>query len=47
MSTNREFIAPPPMLYQFLEARAGAEFASLMLMLPLLRMTAPRGDERP
>jgi pimeloyl-ACP methyl ester carboxylesterase len=47
MPTNREFIAPPPMLYQFLEARAGAEFASLMLMLPLLRMTAPRGDERP
>ena len=47
MATQREFIAPPPMLYQFLEARAGAEFASLMLMLPLLRMGAPRGDDRP
>jgi pimeloyl-ACP methyl ester carboxylesterase len=35
------------MLYQFLEARAGAEFASLMLMLPLLRMSAPRGAGRP
>jgi len=45
--TQREFIAPPPMLYQFLEARAGAEFASLMLMLPLLRMSAARGDDRP
>ena len=47
MTTKREFINPPPMLYQFLEARAGAEFASLMLMLPLLRMSAPRGDDRP
>ena len=47
MPTNREFIAPPPMLFQFLEARAGAEFASLMLMLPLLRMSAARGEERP
>ncbi len=47
MSTDHDSIAPPPMLYQFLEARAGAEFASLMLMLPLLRMSAPRGDERP
>lgn len=35
------------MLYQFLEARAGAEFASLLLMLPLLRISAPRGDDRP
>ncbi len=35
------------MLFQFLEARAGAEFASLMLMLPLLRMNAPRGEDRP
>ncbi len=47
MSTDHESIAPPPMLHQFLEARAGGEFASLMLMLPLLRMNAPRGNERP
>jgi len=47
MSSERNSIAPPPMLYQFLEARAGAEFASLMLMLPLLRMSAPRGEDRP
>ncbi len=47
MTTNHESIAPPPMLHQFLEARAGAEFASLMLMLPLLRMGAPRGNGRP
>ncbi len=47
MTTERESIAPPPMLYQMLEARAGAEFAALMLKLPLLRMGAPRGNERP
>lgn len=47
MPTDRESIAPPPLLYQFLEARAGAEFASLLLLLPLLRLNAPRGNERP
>ena len=47
MTGQHESIAPPPMLYQFLEARAGAEFATLMLMLPLLRMNAPRGNDRP
>ena len=47
MRTDHTPIAPPPMLHQFLEARAGAEFASLMLMLPLLRMNAPRGNDRP
>lgn len=47
MNGQKESIAPPPMLYQFLEARATAEFAALMLMLPLLRMNAPRGNDRP
>ena len=47
MPVQHESIAPPPMLYQFLEARAGVEFAALMLMLPLLRMSAPRGNDRP
>jgi pimeloyl-ACP methyl ester carboxylesterase len=47
MNAPHEPITPPPLLYQFLEARAGAEFAALMLMLPLLRMNAPRGNDRP
>lgn len=47
MNDHRESIAPPPLLYQFLEARAGVEFAALMLMLPMLRMSAPRGNDRP
>jgi pimeloyl-ACP methyl ester carboxylesterase len=47
MNAPHEPITPPPLLYQFLEARAGAEFAALMLMLPLLRMSAPRGNDRP
>jgi pimeloyl-ACP methyl ester carboxylesterase len=47
MPTERDYIAPPPLLYQFLEARAGAEFASLLLALPLLRMSAPRGADQP
>jgi hypothetical protein len=47
MSNERTPIAPPPTLYQFLEARAGVEFASLLLMLPLLRLSARAGEERP
>jgi pimeloyl-ACP methyl ester carboxylesterase len=47
MNERPEPIAPPPLLYQFLEARAGAEFAALALMMPLLRLHAPRGDDRP
>jgi pimeloyl-ACP methyl ester carboxylesterase len=47
MDERPEPIAPPPLLYQFLEARAGAEFATLALMLPLLKLRASRGNDRP
>jgi len=47
MNERPDPIAPPPLLYQFLEARAGAEFAALALLLPLLRLRAPRGNDRP
>jgi pimeloyl-ACP methyl ester carboxylesterase len=47
VNAPRESIAPPPLLYQFLEARAGMEFAALLLMLPLLRANAPKGSDRP
>lgn len=47
VNAPRETIAPPPPLYQFLEARAGMEFAALLLMLPLLRRSAPKGAGQP
>jgi len=40
-------IAPPSAALQFLEARAGAEYATLLLRLPILRMQAPRGHGEP
>ena len=40
-------IAPPSATLQFLEARAGAEYAALLLQLPILRIQAPRGHGEP
>ena len=40
-------IEPPGPALQFLELRAGAEFAALMLQLPALRAQAPKGHGEP
>jgi pimeloyl-ACP methyl ester carboxylesterase len=40
-------IAPPSVALQFLEARAAAEYAALLLQLPILRLQAPRGHGEP
>lgn len=41
---NRDDIAPPPGWHSLLEGRAGAEASALLLQLPMLRMTLPRGS---
>ena len=41
---SRDDIAPPPRWHTLLEGRAAAEAAALMVQLPLLRMTLPRGS---
>jgi hypothetical protein len=40
---SRDDIAPPPRWHTMLEGRVGAEVSALMLQLPMLRMTVPRG----
>jgi pimeloyl-ACP methyl ester carboxylesterase len=40
---SRDDIAPPQRWHTMLEGRVGAEASALMLQLPLLRMTQPRG----
>ncbi len=46
MNPNKD-IAPPNLGLQMLEGRAGAEYAALMLQLPMLRLQAPRGHGEP
>ena len=41
---SRDDIAPPHRWHQLLEGRVGLEASALMLQLPMLRMTAPRGQ---
>ena len=41
---SRDDIAPPPRWHTMLEGRIGAEASALMLQLPMLRMTLPRGQ---
>lgn len=41
---TRDDIAPPPRWHTLLEGRVGGEVAALMLQLPMLRMTLPRGS---
>ncbi|MGE0622710.1 MAG: esterase/lipase family protein [Pseudomonadales bacterium] len=41
---TRDDIAPPPRWHTLLEGRVGTEVAALMLQLPMLRMTLPRGS---
>lgn len=40
---SRDDIAPPPSWHTMLEGRIGAEISALMVQLPMLRMTVPRG----
>ncbi len=40
---SNDEIAPPPGWHSLLEGRVGAEISALMLQLPMLRMTVPRG----
>ena len=40
---SNDEIAPPPGWHSLLEGRVGAEASALMLQLPMLRMTLPRG----
>jgi pimeloyl-ACP methyl ester carboxylesterase len=41
---SRDDIAPPPGWHSLLEGRVGAEASALLLQLPMLRMTLPRGS---
>ncbi len=41
---SNDEIAPPPGWHSLLEGRVGAEASALMLQLPMLRMTVPRGS---
>ena len=41
---SRDDIAPPPRWHQMLEGRVSLEASALMLQLPMLRMTLPRGQ---
>jgi pimeloyl-ACP methyl ester carboxylesterase len=41
---SNDEIAPPPGWHSLLEGRIGAEISALMLQLPMLRMTLPRGS---
>ncbi len=40
---SNDEITPPPGWHSLLEGRVGAEASALMLQLPMLRMTVPRG----
>jgi len=40
---SNDEIAPPPGWHRLLEGRVGAEASALMLQLPMLRMTLPKG----
>lgn len=40
---SNDEIAPPPGWHSLLEGRVGAEASALMLQLPMLRMTLPKG----
>ncbi|MEM8769634.1 MAG: alpha/beta hydrolase, partial [Pseudomonadota bacterium] len=40
---SRDDIAPPPSWHTLLEGRVGAEISALMVQLPVLRMSVPRG----
>ena len=41
---SNDEITPPPRWHSLLEGRVGAEASALMLQLPMLRMTLPRGS---
>ena len=41
---SNDEITPPPGWHSLLEGRVGAEASALMLQLPMLRMTVPRGS---
>lgn len=40
---SRDDVAPPPGWHTLLEGRVGAEASALLLQLPMLRMTLPKG----
>jgi pimeloyl-ACP methyl ester carboxylesterase len=44
VSMSNDEIAPPPGWHSLLEGRVGAEVSALMLQLPMLRMTQPKGS---
>ena len=41
---SNDEIAPPPDWHSLLEGRVGAEASALMLQLPMLRLSLPRGS---
>ena len=41
---SNDEIAPPPGWHSLQDGRVGAEASALMLQLPMLRMTIPRGS---